>query len=119
MYKVVKEEGYYNTVIVINTETNTNIDIGTVSSEVIKIITDGGVDIPSESMHDLLYSKWDFVVNSDVAHKLVGLAFKVKKPIRDQRKRKPELSEIIAEDKAKKDKINADTDMFDMIFGIE
>lgn len=100
MYRVYKRTGN-GVVAVENTETHAHLVIGRVSPEIVNILTEAGYyDLP------LIGEEWDIEISSECAKALSLLAMKMKKPIRDQRKKKPE--EI---------KPSADVDIFDLIYG--
>jgi len=100
MYRVYKRTGN-GVVAVENTETHAHLVIGRVSPEIVNTLTEAGYyDLP------LIGEEWDMEISSECAKALSLLAMKMKKPIRDQRKKKPE--EI---------KPSADVDIFDLIYG--
>lgn len=100
MYRVYKRTGN-GVVAVENTETHAHLVIGRVSLEIVNILMEAGYyDLP------LIGEEWDIEISSECAKALSLLAMKMKKPIRDQRKKKPE--EI---------KPSADVDIFDLIYG--
>lgn len=103
MYRVVKANGNDANIIIQNTETKSNLIIGRFSYDIKKILEDAGYSFPPS------YEAWTFEVNSETAKSLASKAMRMKKPIRDQRK-KPEENK-------KSDK--QVVDVFDMIFGIE
>ena len=99
MYKVYKPAGN-GLVSIENTETHTNLVIGRVSTEIINTIVEAGYEAPAYS------EEWNLEVNRECARILSLLTMKMKKPIRDQRKKKEEP------------KPSAEVDMFDLIYGI-
>ena len=100
MYRVYKRTGN-GVVAVENTETHAYLVIGRVSPEIVHVLTEAGYyDLP------LIGEEWDMEISSECAKALSLLTMKMKKPIRDQRKKKPE--EI---------KPSADVDIFDLIYG--
>ncbi len=99
MYRVRKPIGN-GVVSVENTETHASVIIGRISMEMMNILEEAGYEVPAYT------EEWDLEVNKECARALSLLAMPMKKPIRDQRKKKPE--EI---------KPGADVDVFDLIYG--
>lgn len=106
MYRVIKPAGYGTNVSVENTDTMASVMIGGTTRNVMDILREVGF---TEEVIDA-GCEWDLEIDQDTAKKLVALAMKMKKPIRDQRK-KP------AEDKPT-GKVGVDIDAFDLIYGI-
>lgn len=101
MYRIIKSSGNAN-VIVENTDTKANIIIGRANMEIINTLKEAGYEVPAYS------EEWDIEVNNDVAKALALMAMKMKKPIRDQSKKYKPATE----------KIGAEVDAFDLIYGI-
>lgn len=103
MYRVIKPQGYDTNVTIENTETLASVVIGRLDTKMLDILDSFHVEYPSAP------DEWNFEVNKETASELVAFAMKIKKPIRDQRK-KPE-------DKPT-GKVGVDVDAFDLIYGI-
>lgn len=99
MYKVYKRIGN-GLVAIENTDTHAYLVIGRVSPEIVSILTEAGYEVPPFG------EEWDIEISSICAKELSLLTMKMKKPIRDQRKKKPE-----------EQKPSADVDIFDLIYG--
>lgn len=91
MYKVLKEKGHNTNVIVENTDTKANINIGRVSIEILNILDKAGYKVEEDSIK--LTNKWDIEVDKTTAETLSKLAMKMRKPIRDQRKKETKKEE--------------------------
>ena len=111
-YKVTKLRGAAQNVFLENTATAVSVNLGRISVSILNILAEDGIHIGPErdiSMSD----EWNIEVSAEAKDKLKRLAMPMKKPIRDQRKKKEET-----EDKPKATpKITADTDLFDLIYG--
>lgn len=85
MYKVLKPKGHFVGVTIENTETKTDINIGRVSMEMLNILDKAGHKVGDDGINFM--DEWDIEVNKETAETLSHLAMKMKKPIRDQRKK--------------------------------
>ena len=86
---------------VVNDSIGSNTIIGTLDTNIRKVLTEHEVITPSAS------ESWRINIDNTTAFRLVQLAFKIKKPKRDQSKKPKE-----------KQKIGVDIDPFDYIFNI-
>lgn len=102
MYRVIKPTGYGTNISVENTETMASVIIGGTTRNVMDILRSAGM---AEGVIDPTI-EWNFGIDHDTAKALVALTMKMKKPIRDQRK-KPTTG-----------KVGVDIDAFDLIYGI-
>ena len=91
MYKLTKPQGYAAVVTVTETDSYASIDLGTPSITMLDILTSAGI---LEEGADKAHDKWNFDIEKDVADKLFELAMRIEKPIRDQRKIKPEKTKV-------------------------
>ncbi len=107
MYRVIKPTGYGANVSVENMETHASVMIGGTTRNVMDILREVG--FTEDEINTSL--EWNLEIDQDTAKKLVALTMKMKKPIRDQRK-KP------TEDKPTTGKVGVDIDAFDLIYGI-
>ena len=91
MYKVLKEKGLYRNVIVENTDTKARVNIGNVSLDILKTLEDAGFKIGTVGKEEkdefTATNKWDINVDIETASQLTKMAMRMKKPIRDQRKK--------------------------------
>lgn len=92
MYKLTKPQGYTSVVTVTETTSYASIDLGTPSMPMLDILVSAGV--LDETVTGNAFNKWDFDIEKDVADKLFSLAMRIEKPIRDQRKIKPEETKV-------------------------
>lgn len=92
MYKVIKEKGYGANISIENTDTKATLIIGHNSIDITGLLEEAGYKFTSKEEEDKIKytDAWSLKVNKDIANKLAHLAMKMKKPIRDQRKIKPE-----------------------------
>lgn len=104
MYRLIKARGYDATVSIENMDTKATVIIGIAKIEIINILVEYGYEYPA------FQEEWDMEVNSEAAKKLAALALSMKKPIRDQRKKKEEPTE--------EKRIGVEVDAFDLIYGI-
>ena len=103
MYKLLKQKGYDALISVENTETKANVIIGNISMDILKVLDAAGIP----SMDGLTAEEWNLEVNTECAKALVGLTMKMKKPIRDQRKKTEEPK-----------KSNKEIDAMDVLLGL-
>ena len=107
MYRVVKEKGNNVNVFVENTESKKSVNIGRPSIEMIKILEEAGFAFGTGDGKLLLRDEWSTEVNTDTKDKLVKLAMKISKPVRDQSKKSEQ-------NPAAPDAV---PDLFELIFG--
>ena len=93
MYRLTKPKGYTAVVTITNEETRTSLDVGNVSIPMLEILDKAGV-LSAEEGETRAFNGWDFHIEKDVADKLFPLAMRMSKPIRDQRKIKPEETKV-------------------------
>lgn len=106
MYRVLKEKGNNVNITLENQETKASIVLGRISVTIMDILKDAGFSIGKDEM--LTYKdKWELEVNEETGKRLAGVAMRMSKPIRDQRKPK---------DTPKKD--NKHIDAMDVLLGL-
>ena len=92
MYRVLKTKGYNASVVVENTETKANVIIGRISVEILDILEKHtGKQIGKDGF--TYTDGWEIEVDHETATALSKLAMKMKKPIRDQRKKETKKEE--------------------------
>lgn len=106
MFKLIKDKGVTTNLTIINTDTNTSTNLGTIKMPILNILHAGGYDTPS------MTDEWDLSITYDIASELIKTTMPIKKPTRDQSKTK---SEQPADIKTKKQPV----DVFNLIFGTE
>lgn len=84
MYRVLKPRGNASNVTVENTDTRASVTIGRINPKIIDILQKQGHAVGTDAMP--LSEDWSLAVNEDTAKELASMAFKMTKPIRDQRK---------------------------------
>jgi hypothetical protein len=102
MYRVIKPSGNNANITVENIETSSSVVIGRLSLEIVNILETAGYKI------DNYTEEMSIEIDTETKDKLVALTMKMKRPIRDQRKKTT---------KEETKKLDADVDAFDLIFG--
>ena len=114
MYKVVKEMGNTENVYLQNTDTMAEINLGRATTTMMDILEKDGHKFsllhPSYDLSECitLKEKWNLKVSNEVKDELRKSAMPMKKPIRDQRKVKPE----------EKKEVKQPVDLLDIIYGL-
>ena len=81
MYRLLKDKGTGANVIIENTSTKASVIIGKLNTKIIKILEDAEYKVN-------IIEEWNIEINSETAKSLIiNTAMKIKKPIRDQRKK--------------------------------
>ena len=83
MYKLIKENGYGQPVLLENTETKAYLGLGDVGIEMLHIMEK---HIDKDTMPKPA-DEWNLEIDNELKDELRGLAMKMKKPIRDQKKK--------------------------------
>ena len=112
MYKVVKELGKTENVYLRNTDTMAEINLGRITAGIMNALRKDGYEFETVDEKDgrlTLKEKWNLKVSNEVKDELRKLAMPMKKPIRDQRKVKPE---------EEKKEVKQPVDILDIIYGL-
>lgn len=113
MYRVNKEPGTKENVYLQNTDTMAEINLGRITPELLRILTKDGYvfeDVTGSTEDAItLKEKWTLKVSDEVKDELRKLAMPMKKPIRDQRKVKPQ---------EEKKEVKQPVDILDIIYGL-
>ena len=112
MYKVVKEMGKVENVYLQNTDTMAEINLGRITAGIMNALRKDGYEFETVDEKDgrlTLKEKWNLKVSGEVKDELRKLAMPMKKPIRDQRKVKPE---------EEKKEVKQPVDLLDIIYGL-
>ena len=112
MYKVVKEMGKTENVYLQNTDTMAEINLGRITAGIMNALRKDGYEFETVDEKDgrlTLKEKWNLKVSEEVKEQLRKLAMPMKKPIRDQRKVKPE---------EEKKEVKQPVDILDIIYGL-
>lgn len=84
MYRVLKSKGSTSNVTVENTDTRASVTIGRLNAGIIHELNRAGFkeddNLPPNR------DEWNFEIKEETAKALASMAFKMSKPIRDQRK---------------------------------
>ena len=108
MYKVLKEKGNNMNIVLENTETKAQLNLGRLTIDILTLLeSKEGVHIGDSEGEIQLKDKWDLVVGDETAKELSAKAFRMSKPIRDQRKVKEEPK-----------KSNKEIDAIDVLLGL-
>ena len=113
MYKVVKEMGKAENVYLQNTDTMAEINLGRITPGLLRILAKDGYvfeDVTGSTEDDIkCKDKWALRVSDEVKDELRKLAMPMKKPVRDQRKVKPQ---------EEKKETKQPVDLLDIIYGL-
>lgn len=110
MYRVNKEPGTTENVYLQNTDTMAEINLGRVTPGLLGILEMDGYKFDGTDDAITLKEKWTLKVSNEVKDELRKLAMPMKKPIRDQRKVKPQQEE--------KKETKQPVDILDIIYGL-
>lgn len=112
MYKVVKEMGKTENVYLQNTDTMAEINLGRITAGIMNALRKDGYEFGTVDEKEgrlTLKEKWNLKVSEEVKEQLRKLAMPMKKPIRDQRKVKPQ---------EEKKEVKQPVDLLDIIYGL-
>ena len=112
MYKVVKEMGKTENVYLQNTDTMAEINLGRITAGIMNALRKDGYEFETVDEKEgrlTLKEKWNLKVSNEVKDELRKLAMPMKKPIRDQRKVKPQ---------EEKKEVKQPVDILDIIYGL-
>ena len=109
MYRVSKEPGATENVYLQNTDTMAEINLGRITPGLLRILEIDGYKFDSTDDAITLKEKWTLKVSEEVKEQLRKLAMPMKKPIRDQRKVKPQ---------EEKKEVKQPVDLLDIIYGL-
>lgn len=107
MYKLVKEYGNNLSVILENTETKAQLNLGKLTIDILTLLEAKEGLTFGEGGEFQLKDSWDFTIKDETAKELSAKAMRMSKPIRDQRKVKDD-----------KKKLNKEIDALDVLLGL-
>ena len=108
MYKLVKEYGNNLNVILENTATKAQLNLGRLTIDILTLLeTKEGLTF-GDGGEFQLKDGWDFTIKDETAKELSEKAMRMSKPIRDQRKHKEEEPK----------KSNKEIDAMDVLLGL-
>ena len=117
MYRINKDKGNNQNIMLTNVETKASVMIGKLSTTIMSILekeikfdTDKGDDTGIK-----LKDKWDFTVSDEAGKELASIISPIKKPIRNQSKTASEQTQSVQRKKTKSGR--EVVDVFDLIFG--
>lgn len=110
MYRVSKELGTKENVYLQNTDTMAEINLGRITPGLLRILETDGYKFDGTDDAITLKEKWTLKVSDEVKDELRKLAMPMKKPVRDQRKVKPQQEE--------KKETKQPVDLLDIIYGL-
>ena len=110
MYRVNKEPGTKENVYLQNTDTMAEINLGRITLGLLRILETDGYKFDGTDDAITLKEKWTLKVSDEVKDELRKLAMPMKKPVRDQRKVKPQQEE--------KKETKQPVDLLDIIYGL-
>lgn len=115
MYRISKDKGNNQNIMLTNVETKASVMIGKLSMAIMGVL-EKEVEFDESKEHTIkLKDKWDFAVSDEAGKELAKMASPIKKPIRNQSKYKSEQTPGKKTTKSGR----AVVDVFDLIFGTE
>lgn len=115
MYRISKDKGNNQNIMLTNVETKASVIIGKLTMAIMGIL-EKEVEFDEAKEHTIkLKDKWDFTVSDEAGKELASMASPIKKPIRNQSKTASEQTQPIQKHKTKSGR--EVVDVFDLIFG--
>lgn len=115
MYRINKDRGNNQNIILTNVETKAIVIIGKLTMAIMGIL-EKEVEFDESKEHTIkLKDKWDFTVSDEAGKELASMASPIKKPIRNQSKTASEQTQSVQRKKTKSGR--EVVDVFDLIFG--
>ena len=115
MYRINKDKGNNQNIMLTNVETKASVMIGKLSMAIMGVL-EKEVEFDESKEHTIkLKDKWDFTVSDEAGRELAKMASPIKKPIRNQSKTTSEQTQSIQRKKTKSGR--EVVDVFDLIFG--
>ena len=115
MYRINKDKGNNQNIILTNVETKASVMIGKLNMAIMGVL-EKEVEFDESKEHTIkLKDKWDFAISDEAGKELASMASPIKKPIRNQSKYKSEQTQPVQRKKTKSGR--EVVDVFDLIFG--
>lgn len=115
MYRINKDKGNNQNIILTNVETKASVMIGKLNMAIMGVL-EKEVEFDESKEHTIkLKDKWDFTISDEAGKELVSIISPIKKPIRNQSKTASEQTQPIQKHKTKSGR--EVVDVFDLIFG--
>lgn len=108
MYKLVKEYGNNLNVILENTETKAQLNLGRLTIDILTLLETKECLTFGDGGKIQLKDEWNILISNSTAKELSEKAMRMSKPIRDQRKHKDD----------KKKEANKQIDALDVLLGL-
>ena len=108
MYRLLKEKGNNLNVMLENTETKAQLNLGRLTIDILTLLERKEGMTFGEGGTTQLKDAWDFTIKDETAKELSAKAMRMSKPIRDQRKHKEEEIK----------KRNKEIDALDVLLGL-
>ena len=108
MYRLLKEKGNNLNVMLENTETKAQLNLGRLTIDILTFLERKEGMTFGEGGTTQLKDAWDFTIKDETAKELSAKAMRMSKPIRDQRKHKEEEIK----------KRNKEIDALDVLLGL-
>ena len=109
MYKLLKEKGNNSNVILENTETKAQLNLGRLTIDMLSLLErEEDLTFGEKSGVIQFKDEWDIPIKDETAKELSAKAMRMSKPIRDQRKHKEEEIK----------KSNKEIDAMDVLLGL-
>lgn len=115
MYRISKDKGNNQNIMLTNVEAKASVMIGKLNMAIMGVL-EKEVEFDESKEHTIkLKDKWDFAISDEAGKELASMASPIKKPIRNQSKTASEQTSLIQKHKTKSGK--EVVDVFDLIFG--
>lgn len=115
MYRISKDRGNNQNIMLTNVEAKASVMIGKLNMAIMGVL-EKEVEFDESKEHTIkLKDKWDFAISDEAGKELASMASPIKKPIRHQSKTASEQTQPIQKHKTKSGK--EVVDVFDLIFG--
>lgn len=117
MYRINKDKGNNQNIMLTNVEAKASVMIGKLTIPILRML-EKEIKIDTGKGDDTgikLKDKWDFTVSDETGKELASMASPIKKPIRNQSKTASEQTQSIQRKKTKSGR--EVVDVFDLIFG--
>ena len=115
MYRISKDRGNNQNIMLTNIEAKASVMIGKLNMAIMGVL-EKEVEFDESKEHTIkLKDKWDFAISDEAGKELASMASPIKKPIRHQSKTASEQTQPIQKHKTKSGK--EVVDVFDLIFG--
>lgn len=113
MYRISKDRGNNQNIMLTNVEAKASVMIGKLNMAIMGVL-EKEVEFDESKEHTIkLKDKWDFAISDEAGKELASMASPIKKPVRHQSKTASEQTPSRKTTKSGKEVV----DVFDLIFG--